>query len=75
MWKACLENIQEYSEPCVTSAYSEPWHIQNERHMQNLGIFRREVYSEPEANSEPCQTFMTECCAKIVNNNSCFHKL
>ena len=34
--------------------------------MQKPGIFRTKVYSEPEANSEPCQTFTMECCAKIV---------
>ena len=47
MSKACLENIQTYLEPCVTPAYSEPWYIQNQRHMQNPGMFRTEVYSEP----------------------------
>ena len=33
-----LSNIYDgkfYSQPCVTPAYLEPWHIQNPRHIQN----------------------------------------
>ena len=58
-----------------TLKYSKPWHIQNQKHMQNPDIFRSEVYSEPEANSELCQTSTMERCAKIVDNYSCFRKL
>ena len=61
-----LSNIYDgkfYSQPCVTPAYLEPWHIQNPRHIQNTAkhlsrkilfktlynpdIFRNLVYSEP----------------------------
>ena len=55
--------------------YSKLWHIQNHKHMQNPGIFRKEVCSEPEANSEPCQTSTVECCTNIANSYSCFCKL
>ena len=60
-----LSNVYDgkfYSQPCVTPAYLEPWHIQNPRHIQNtakhvsrnilfktlcnLDIFRNVVYSE-----------------------------
>ena len=60
-----LSNIYDgkfYSQPCVTPAYLEPWHIQNPRHIQNTAkhlsrnilfktlcnpdIFRNLVYSE-----------------------------
>ena len=63
-----------------TLVYSKPWHIQNQRHVQNPGIFKTGIfrtlgYSEPEANSEPCQTSMMEHCAKIVNSYSYFCKL
>ena len=33
-----LSNVYDgkfYSQPCVTPAYLEPWHIQNPRHIQN----------------------------------------
>ena len=36
---------QTYSEPCVTLAYSEPWHIQKPG-IATPGIFRTLVYSE-----------------------------
>ena len=74
MKKACLENIQAYSEPCVTPAYSEHLHIQN-RGIFGTGIFRTLEFSEPEANSEPCQMSTMDSCAKIVNSYSCFRKL
>ena len=35
-----IRHIQAYSEPCVTLTYSEPWQIQNQTHIQNLGILR-----------------------------------
>ena len=35
-----------YSEPSVTQAYLEPLYIQNQRHIQNPGIFRTLVYLE-----------------------------
>ena len=34
--------------------------MENQRHIQNLGLFRTLGYSEPEAYSEPCQTSMIE---------------
>ena len=43
-----------------TLVYSKLWHI------QNIGIFRALGYSEPEANSESCQTSMMEHYAKIL---------
>ena len=33
--------IKAYSEPCVTLWYSEPWYIQNQRHIQNLVKYLR----------------------------------
>ena len=44
--------IQAYSEPCVTLAYSESWHIQNQRHIQNPGISKTLAHLEPETYSE-----------------------
>ena len=60
-----LSNVYDgkfYSQPCVTPAYLEPWHIQNPRHIQNTAkhlsrnilfktlcnpdIFRNLVYSQ-----------------------------
>ena len=60
-----LSNIYDgkfYSQPCVTPAYLEPWHVRNPRHIQNTAkhlsrnilfktlcnsdIFRNLVYSE-----------------------------
>ena len=38
--------------------YSEPQHIQNQKHIQNSGIFRTETYSEH------CQSSTMECFAK-----------
>ena len=41
-----------YLEPCVTLiyfitvVYPEPYHIQNQKHIQNPGIFRTPLYSE-----------------------------
>ena len=35
-----IRHIQVYSESCVTLTYSEPWQIQNQTHIQNLGILR-----------------------------------
>ena len=44
--------IQAYLEPCVTLTFKtevcpEPCHIQNQKHIQNPGIFTTLVYSEP----------------------------
>ena len=49
--------IQVYSEPCVALVfrfllYSESWHMQNRRHIQNLCISKILVHSEKEACSE-----------------------
>ena len=35
-----IRHIKAYSELCVTLVYSEPWQIQNQRHIQNPGILR-----------------------------------
>ena len=50
--------IQAYSKPSVTLAYLEPWYIQNldiiqnQKHIQNTGIFRTLAYSKPKAYSD-----------------------
>ena len=36
--------IQAYSEPCVTLAYSESWHTQNQVYIQNSGIPKSLAY-------------------------------
>ena len=69
-----------YPDIFKTVVYPEPSHIQNQKHIQNPGIFRTLVYSEPrpgifrtlaysksEAYSEPCQTSTVKRFAKIVN--------
>ena len=52
---------------------TEPWHIQNLRHMQNFGIFKTVTYSKPEAYSEPCKISAMERFTKIVNGYNQFH--
>ena len=57
-----------------TLVYSESWHIQNQRNIQNPvnisgtfttgNIFRILGYSEPEAYSEPCQKSTMKCFEK-----------
>ena len=32
-----IQHNQAYSGPCVNLAYSEPWYIENQRHIQNPG--------------------------------------
>ena len=44
--------IEAYSQPCVTLAYSESWHIQKQRHIQNPGIPETLAHSEPETYAE-----------------------
>ena len=44
----------------ITLVYPKLWHIQNQRHIQNHGLFRTLGYSEPEAYSEPCKTSTME---------------
>ena len=62
---------EEYSEPCVTLAYSErETYLEKETfrflaypqpwHIRKVGILRTLAYSEPEAYSEPCQTSVME---------------
>ena len=41
-----IRHIQAYLESCVTLSYSEAWHIQNQRHSQNPGIFITLAYLE-----------------------------
>ena len=61
--------------------YSEPWHIRNQKHIQNSDIFKTlayseaETYSEPEAYSEPCETSKLKRFAKIVNSYNYFHNV
>ena len=45
------------------------------RTLCNPGIFRNLTYLEPEAYSEPCQTFMMERFMQIVNIYNRFRKL
>ena len=73
--QTCSGIIQAYSEPCVTVAYSEPWHIRNLGIFRTRYIYRTLVYSEPEVYSELCQTSKMECFAKIVNSYSCFRNI
>ena len=74
-------HIQTYSEPCITQAYPEPeaysetWHTQNPGIFKSLSNSEKETYSEPEVFSEPCQTSIVECFAKIVHSYNFFHKL
>ena len=42
-----IRHIEAYSKPCVTLTYSEPWHIQNQRHIHDPDIFRTQTYLEP----------------------------
>ena len=60
--------------------YPKLWHIQNQRPIQNLGLFRTRGYSEPEAYSEPSQTstmesFEKKLTAIIIFAISAFHLL
>ena len=47
-----------------TLVYPKLWHIQNQRHIQNPGLFKTLGYSEPETYAEPCQVSMMECFEK-----------
>ena len=58
-----------------TVVYPEPWHIHNQKHIQNPRIFRTLAYSEFEAYSEPCQTSTMKRFAKTVNGYNYFRKL
>ena len=58
-----------------TVIYPEPWHIQNQNHIQIPGVFRTLVYSKFEAYLEPCQTTTMKHFAKIVNGYNFFRKL
>ena len=48
-----IRHIEAYSKPCVTLTYSEPWHIQNQRHIHDPDIFRTQTYLEPEYIQNP----------------------
>ena len=54
--------IQAYLETSVTLmyfitvVYLEPKHIQNQKHIQNIALFRTLAYSKFEACSESCRT-------------------
>ena len=73
-----------------TQVYPEPWHIQNQKHIQNTdiftilvyselryrGLFRTLAYSNPEAYSEHCEISAIKRFAKIkVNGCVNFRKL
>ena len=45
-YSGIFRNIQAHSEPCVSLAYSKPWHNENQRQFQNTHIFRTLAYSE-----------------------------
>ena len=70
-----IRHIQNPVKPNIfrTLVYSEPWQIQNHRHMQSLGIFRTLAYSEPwhlqnQRHIENFGIFRTlGCFVKIVN--------
>ena len=47
-----FRHAQPFSEPCEILAYLEHWHIQNQKHIHNCGIFRTIQWS-----SDP-HTFM-----------------
>ena len=47
------EIIQAHSKPSVILVYSESWHIQNQRHIQNPVIFITLAHSKPKTISEP----------------------
>ena len=72
-----IENIQTYPEPCITpahSVFSKPWHIQNQKHMQNPGIFRAEVCWEPLDTRNPVKHLWWRIEQKLLTD-SCFRKL
>ena len=46
--------------------YQKLLHIQNQRHIENPGLFRTLGYSEPEAYSEACQTSLMERFEKLL---------
>ena len=52
-----------------TVVYPEPWHIQNQKHIQNHGMFRTPVYSKSEASAEICQKSTMKRFAKILNGD------
>ena len=78
-----------YPDIFKTVVYPEPWHIQNQKHIQNPGIFTILVYSEPrctgilrtlayskpEAYPEHCQTSAMKHFVKAVNGYNYFLKL
>ena len=84
-------HIQAFSEPCIAQTYLEPWqnlesrtqdpwHIQNQTHIQNPGIFRILVYSEPwhiqsPVKQLPCSILPKQLTAIITFAISAFHVL
>ena len=87
MQKACLKDVQGYSEPCVTPVYSESWYIQNPGIFRTRGICRTpyilwtEVYSEPwdtqnlRQIQKPVKHPQWNIYAEIIYSCSCFCKL
>ena len=67
-----LRGIQAHLEASVTLAYSEPWHIQNQTHIQKPSIsrtrpiFRTLLYSRSQVYSKPSQTSAIESFTKIM---------
>ena len=55
--------------------YSEAWHIQNLRHIQNPGISKTRSMSRTLVFSEPCETSTMECLTKIVSSYNYFHNI
>ena len=51
-----------------TAVYSNTWDIENQRHTQNLVIFRTLACWEPQIYSQPCQTSTMESFTKIVKS-------
>ena len=72
-YSGIFRHIQAYLEPCLTMVYSEPWYIQNQTRIRNIGIFRTRIifktlsYLETEAYSRPCKASVMEHFAKRVD--------
>ena len=64
--------ILTYLGTYVDLACSEPQYLENQRPIQNPGIFRNLVYSKPQAYSEPCQISEMKHFSKIVNSYNYF---
>ena len=62
-----ISKAQASSEPSVTLAYLEPWHIQNKKHILSRDILRTVAYSELWYIQNPVKHLLWSVFAKIVN--------